>query len=576
MDPTDCPAARPLQEYTYTPITSRGITRVLILNPARNRSDALSGTLCPLEVPPDSAGMTPNGPLQTQSQPYEALSYVWGDPTVTETIRLDGDSVLQLTSSIADALRRVRLPGRTRAVWADQICVNQKDKAERSQQVKLMGSVYRSAERVLVWLGRDRGGKAEEARRLIERLDELFSHGGDANKDESVNYNEALAGFPEVQWMALKRLNWLDYVSQPLPLSTVSWSFLQCGHSQFGRVWIAQEIGGPTPAQLFWGPTCPPIDWEQLVRVARGLARNIVLQMLRRYSLATNRFLRLHGWFEDGHDLDSPRLRRRRRFIYNLVNMRRQKASDGRDFVYALLGHWTANVKGASGPGGEVGKIVEVDYTKTKAKVYREVAIATLQGHGDSSHPQDLLTLNTVRHRPGWDRPGSLREFPSWVTQWDDGAKLNVIPLYGTFSASRHRLPPEVGFSSDGRVLTLRGVIVDTIKSVSGEIPANDFHNVDFAAEGGQQRHVAAAQLLFQPWHELCGSGGRLDSRIEYRPAVEDGAIRTVGRVNASALWAYMETVLGCCPRVGGLRPRTTTLAPLTWQRISRLASPRV
>lgn len=224
MDPTDCPAARPLREYyTYAPITSRGVTRVLILNPARNTSDALSGTLCPLEVPPDSAGNAPSyGPFRTPSQPYEALSYVWGDPTVTETIRLDGDFVLQLTSSIADALRRVRRPSVTRAVWADQICVNQKDKAERSQQVKLMGSMYRSTKRVLVWLGRDPGGKAEGARGLIERLDELFSRDGDANRDESVNYNEALAEFPAVQWMALKELNWLDYVSQPLLLSAVS------------------------------------------------------------------------------------------------------------------------------------------------------------------------------------------------------------------------------------------------------------------------------------------------------------------------------------------------------------------
>lgn len=275
--------------------------------------------------------------------------------------------------------------------------------------------------------------------------------------------------------------------------------------------------------------------------MARGLNRHRVPQR-KRYRLSTNRFLRLYGWFEDGYGLDP---RRRRRFIYNLVDMRHQKASDGRDFVYALLGRWTANVDGAFRLDGEVGKIVEVDYTKTKAEVYREVAIATLQGHDDPSRPQDLLTLNTVRQRPGWDCPRNLREFPSWVTQWDDGARQNVIPLYHTFSASRDRTPPEVGFSNDGRVLTLRGVIVDTITSVSGEIPTQKFFNVNFTAEGSQQRHAAAARLLFQPWHELCGFGGRLDSRIEYRPAVEDGAIRTVGRANTSALWAYMDTVSG-------------------------------
>lgn len=280
--------------------------------------------------------------------------------------------------------------------------------------------------------------------------------------------------------------------------------------------------------------------------MTRGLFRHGAPKwMMYMYIRSPRTILRLHRWFEDGNVLDTPRRPLRRRFIYNLLMMRKQKASDGRDFVYALLGHCSANVEGSLGPDGEVRKIVEVDYTKTKAEVYREVAIATLQGHGNSSRPQDLLTLNTVRHRPGWDSPRSLREFPSWVTQWDDGARPNVIPLHNPYSASRHRAPPEVNFSTDGRVLTLRGVIVDTIKSVSGEIPAEEFRDVDFAAYGGQRRHAAAAWLLFQLWSEFCDSGWRLDSRIEYRPAVEDGAIRTVGLTNASALWAYMETMSG-------------------------------
>lgn len=263
----------------------------------------------------------------------------------------------------------------------------------------------------------------------------------------------------------------------------------------------------------------------------------------KRYRISPTRLFRLHGWFEDGSCPDSSRRLRRRRFIYNLVIMRHQHASDGRDFVYALLGHWTADLEGV-GADGKVGKIVKVDYTKSKAEVYREVAIATLQGQGNSSNPQDLLALNTVRHRPGWDRSMSLREFPSWVTQWDDGARQNVIPLYDTFSASGARRQ-DVTFSADERVLTLKGVIVDTIKNVSDEIPANSFRHVNLTAEDGRQHHAATARLLFQSWHELCGSGGRLDSRVDYWPAVEDGAIKAVGRTGASALWAYMETLSG-------------------------------
>lgn len=314
-------------------------------------------------------------------------------------------------------------------------------------------------------------------------------------------------------------------------------------NSQFGRVWITQEIGGPLPAQLFWGPACPPIDWEQLVRVADGLFRHGVLQR-KKYRISPIRFLRLHGWFEDGSSPDSSRSRRRRRFICNLVLMRHQQASDGRDFVYALLGHWTADVEGA-GADSTVGKIVEADYTKTKAEVYREVAIATLQGKGDPSGAQDLLTLNTVRHWPGWDHPRNLREFPSWVTQWDDAARQNVIPLYDSFSASGARRPAGMSFSADGRVVVLKGAIIDTIKSVSDELPAESFRNVNLTAEDVRQRHAETARALFQPWCELCGSGGRLDSLVEYRPALENGAVRSLGRTGASALWAYMETVSG-------------------------------
>ena len=93
----------------------------------------------------------------------------------------------------------MRLPNTTRAVWADQISVNQKDQAERSQQVKLMSLMYRSAERVLFWPGSDPGGNAGRAEGLIEGLDELFSRSSDADGSESVDYAKALAEFPTAQ-----------------------------------------------------------------------------------------------------------------------------------------------------------------------------------------------------------------------------------------------------------------------------------------------------------------------------------------------------------------------------------------
>jgi hypothetical protein len=42
---------------------------------------------------------------------------------------------------------------RGRVLWIDALCINQDDDAERVHQVGIMGSIYRQARQVLVWLG---------------------------------------------------------------------------------------------------------------------------------------------------------------------------------------------------------------------------------------------------------------------------------------------------------------------------------------------------------------------------------------------------------------------------------------
>ena len=37
-------------------------------------------------------------------------------------------------------------------LWVDALCINQEDNAERARQVKLMGEIYSTAQKVLVWL----------------------------------------------------------------------------------------------------------------------------------------------------------------------------------------------------------------------------------------------------------------------------------------------------------------------------------------------------------------------------------------------------------------------------------------
>lgn len=85
---------------------------------------------------------------------YEAISYVWGDPTETCNIICSGQQ-LAVTKSLHSALCRFRFASQKRTLWADAICINQQDLGERSAQVSIMGKIYSQARQVLIWLGEE-------------------------------------------------------------------------------------------------------------------------------------------------------------------------------------------------------------------------------------------------------------------------------------------------------------------------------------------------------------------------------------------------------------------------------------
>jgi hypothetical protein len=91
--------------------------------------------------------------VDMESQPkYECLSYAWGtdDPDRVVTI---GDSSFMVTTTLHVALEHLRHVSQERKIWIDAICINQTDIAERSSQVAIMRDIYRTATRVVVWLG---------------------------------------------------------------------------------------------------------------------------------------------------------------------------------------------------------------------------------------------------------------------------------------------------------------------------------------------------------------------------------------------------------------------------------------
>jgi hypothetical protein len=86
------------------------------------------------------------------SPEYEALSYAWGDLTNTESIIVDGVEI-HITTNLAAALRHLRQPDTIFEIWVDAVCINQTNEKEKSQQVAMMGEIYRNCSQVQIWLG---------------------------------------------------------------------------------------------------------------------------------------------------------------------------------------------------------------------------------------------------------------------------------------------------------------------------------------------------------------------------------------------------------------------------------------
>ncbi|KAK0651139.1 heterokaryon incompatibility protein-domain-containing protein, partial [Cercophora newfieldiana] len=97
---------------------------------------------------------------------YDAISYVWGPPTPTHPVTVNGTK-LDIGHSLHVALTAFRLPDQPRRLWADAICIDQQNNEEKSWQVEMMADIYRHAQTVRVFLGDE--GSTAPLFRFLER-----------------------------------------------------------------------------------------------------------------------------------------------------------------------------------------------------------------------------------------------------------------------------------------------------------------------------------------------------------------------------------------------------------------------
>lgn len=372
-------------------------------------------------------------------QPYEALSYVWGNSTHVAFVTCieDGnEGRLGIGKALEIALIAFRLADKKRRIWIDALCINQNDVVERQSQVRLMGTIYSKAEHVLCWIGPFdiRDEKAESRALLaIQFLREFNKSPQEYLELGRQHFHSVIdvsdTGWPVLDsWLAIKELFDLEY---------------------FHRAWIIQEVGLARHARLFWGKQELWLDWTEVAVFCSFMDANgaTVINHLELKSWVANHINLVWATDSSGKSIFS--------FVEVLHWARVHRSTDPRDYIYALLSHPSAKHDGSL--------LVQPNYTIGAADAYIELASNVIE------RTDSLQILAFVDHH---EEPGDL-DLPTWVPDWH---ALNLVaPLRcSTKAATDTSLLISIDRSESQTVLTCRGYFIDTIQTMSNMIVPSD------------------------------------------------------------------------------------------------------
>ena len=371
-------------ESIYEPLPEGGYIRTLVLQPGRYDDEIV----CALEIQ-----------SHTSDKSYSAISYVWGNANETTNIRCNGLAV-PITFNLEHALRQFRSPVKTKRLWADALCINQRDNEEKGHQVSHMGEVYSNAKCVLIWLGLDTNDVAKNCFTRIEIINDFFNR-------QFVENGYRPAGLPILK------------APYAIPLDHETWQEIHTllHLPWFERVWTIQECALATRCRVFWGPA--NISFSSLVELSlwckrhRGL--HSLLKSLGSWSFSSLAFLfqNVYCYFrkEQSWQCSRPILEYDQQEFQEsclakvLVGTSGLRVTDPRDFVYALLGcRYAKNEKSDL--------IIDVDYSRSVWHVYHNLAATLLR---DPKEGPWLLSSVTRSSRSRIVRLTA----PTWMPRWD-------------------------------------------------------------------------------------------------------------------------------------------------------------
>jgi hypothetical protein len=336
---------------------------------------------------------------------FAALSYVWGDPDITRSVVVN-DVEVEVTINLADALSQLQ-KNNVRMLWADALCIDQKNNEEKGHQVQMMKDIYQDAEKVIAWLGR--GDKC--SMRAIGVMEELAKV---ADLVHIRNVHEPYPrNIPQFSWTQLMNQLCTPLLHSPFSLKEADLglvvSLMHRGY--WTRLWILQEISLAKTATLLCGSD--QIHWNTCQKATA------VLQWFKiwftdppqGFEAFQKELDLLFKPFEPTEWVPPPAVwvhasrskygdLRLDLMLSNTCNDTNLECFNPRDRIYALFGLLPDPDR----------SFTTVDYSKSYVDLFAEATIFMLRQHGPRP-----LTFAGLANQYDQDTDNLL---PSWVVDW--------------------------------------------------------------------------------------------------------------------------------------------------------------
>jgi hypothetical protein len=354
----------------------------------------------------------------------------------------------------------------------DAVCINQNDNNEKSQQVKRMGEIYANARRVLIWVGEDTAGDAEECFALTQETNTFLM--------EQLSRCKDVADIP-----------FIAHGNGSICADPAKWDMVRhlMDSEWFTRVWVLQEVGLARAAMILWGESS--MNWSQLVELMLFVAWRVDVgahtgnvksgTIYDVYEDVWRSFENKDTWRDELPLTRSMNKTADGQTLIEILNDGRvYQASDQRDRIYAFLSHPTASSHAKK-------KAAVMDYAKSVDEVYAETARHILE---HDLHPWTVLSC--IDHVP--DSPSLSGQRSSWVPRWDEGFRVYWLGYSSMWYRAGGNQPSAFQVKINSNLsLETRAILLDKISWTSKAFLSEEL-------ELAPQKEGAPLQKL---WQEL-------------------------------------------------------------------------